>query len=66
MHESVGRSVRTTIKSLGNILPEDLQAAPHIRAIQKRNRTSKEIAESLLLPAGGSSLPSNPAASSGG
>jgi DNA-damage-inducible protein D len=66
MHESVGRSVRTTIKSLGNILPEDLPAEPHIRAIQKRNRTPKQIADSLLLPSGGSSLPSNPLASSGG
>ena len=55
-HEKVGREVRNTIKNLGNMMPEELPAAPHIRTIQKKNKTAKQIAQTLLLPTGDGSI----------
>lgn len=40
-HETVGQRVRQTIRSLGNVMPEDLPVEPPIQEIKKRLKTSE-------------------------
>lgn len=43
VHESVGKEVRRTIEKLGNPMPEDLPAEPHIKTLTQKRRAKKEL-----------------------